>query len=122
MGIARVADTSWLYAIFDDKDPHHDEAAALVRTPLITLVPAAIMNELLDLIKYRRGKQAALAAGESLESFPHFDTWFKVDGHDAARVWRENRHLSLHDAHAVALARSTGFRLETFDERQAAAV
>lgn len=122
MGIARVADTSWLYAVFDEDDAHHDRAAGLVRTPEITLVPAAIMNETLDLVRYRVGKKAALAAEESLESFPHFDTWFKVDGREAARVWKANRHLSLHDAHAVALARSTGFRLETFDERQAAAV
>lgn len=122
MGIARVADTSWLYAIFDDRDPHHDEAASLVRTPEITLVPAAIMNELLDLVKYRIGKKAAIEAEKSMEAFPHFDTWFKVDGREAARVWKENRHLSLHDAHAVALSRSTGFRLETFDKEQAAAV
>lgn len=36
MGVARVADTSWLYAVFDEDDAHHDRAAGLVRTPEIT--------------------------------------------------------------------------------------
>ncbi len=122
MAIARVADTSWLYALFDADDAHHETAAAEVRTPLITLVPTAILNETLDLVKYRAGKDAARKALESLESFPHFDLWFQIDARDAVRVWAEHRHLSFHDAHAVALARKTGFPLQTFDRRQAAAV
>ncbi len=121
MGLARIADTSWLYAIFDADDAFHDEAIAALHIPQVTIVPLAIMNETLDLIKYRGGKEAALAARKSLESFPHFDLWYHVDGGEAAWVWEQESGLSIHDAHAVALARRTGFELLTFDKQQAGA-
>ena len=53
MGLGRVADTSWLYAIFHEGDTFQQEATRLVQEPRPTLVPTAIMVETLDLVRYR---------------------------------------------------------------------
>lgn len=122
MGLGRVADSSWLYAIFDGDDAWHHDAERLVQEPRPTLVPAPIMVETLDLIRYRLGKSAAREAERAMERFPHFDTWYPVSERDVVGVWKEHDALSLHDAAAVALARSSGFDLVTFDRAQAEAV
>lgn len=122
MALGRVADTSWLYALFDADDTHHAMASAWIHEPIVTLVPASIMDETLDLVAYRGGPAAAREAHGDLLGFPHFDLWYPVDEQAATAIWLQNPTLSLHDAHAVACARSTGFPLATFDERQKAAV
>lgn len=120
--IARVADTSWLYALFDTDDAHHDAAQADVRLPLVTLVPTAILNETLDLVRYLGGGEAARRAFVTLQTLPHFDLWFPVDEQGVVAAWQAHPELSLHDAHAVACSRATGFPLVSFDRRQVEAV
>lgn len=122
MALARIADTSWLYAIFNHEDAFHQQSESELLEPRPTLVPSAIMNELLDLVKYRVSKQAATRTEEALRGFPHFDLWYPVDKQAALAVWKDHPALSLADAHAVACARATGFALATFDERQKAAL
>lgn len=115
-----MADTSWLYAIFHEGDAHADEAHRLVLEPRPMLVPAAIMVETLDLMRLRLGKDAAMKTEAAMERFPHFDTGYPVSQRAALAVGEQHPRLSLTDAHAVALGRSTGFRLVTFDRNQAA--
>lgn len=118
MALGRVADTSWLNAIFDLDDAHSAAARTELVAPRPTLVPAAIMVETLDLLRYRLGKDAAVAAHAAMVRFPHFDPWYPVHEQEAVRQWRAHPKLSLNDAHAVALARSTGFELASFDQAQ----
>ena len=120
MAIGRVADTSWLYALFNQADVHHDDATADVTIPQVTLVPTAIMNEFLDLVRYRLGKDAAARALDALQDFPHFDLWYPTEEKEAVAVWTTHPHLSMHDAHVVACARTAGFELASFDNRQKA--
>lgn len=121
MALGRVADTSWLYAIFDDKDPHHDKARAWVLEPRVTLVPTAIMHETLDLIAYRHRPESARRAYQDMLSFPHFDMDYPVDEQTAHAIWLREPALSHHDAAVIACAEATGFDIATFDRRQAAA-
>jgi len=116
MALGRVADTSWLYALFDADDAFHDEARALVMSPVVTLVPSAIMNETLDLIGYRGGKANATKAEAALRALPHFDLWYPVDEGQALSIWAGHQRLSLHDAHVVALSKQAGFPPASFDQ------
>lgn len=118
MGLGRVADTSWLYAVFDADDPHHVRAQAELMEPRPTLVPAPIMNEFLDLVRYRGGREAARAALRDMSAFPHFDLWYPTEENAAIRAWQTDRALSMHDAHAVALAIQCGFDLASSDKKQ----
>lgn len=60
----RVADTSFLYALFSESDAFHARALAAAAVPEATLVPAEIFSETLSLVQYRQGHEAARAAGE----------------------------------------------------------
>jgi len=122
MALARIADTSRLYALFNDQDGDHEAAVSEAATPWVTLVPAAVMNELLDLVRYRHGKETARRDRHELERLPHFDLWYPTGHGVAVSVWETDPHSSLHDAHVVALARKTGFPLASFDRRQREAV
>lgn len=113
-----VADTSWLYALIDDADPHHGEARGQAKKPDPVEVPEVILAETLDLIRYRHGNKVAKDALEGFERLPHFALGEGV-AHDAVvGVWREHDTLSYADATAVAAARRRNFGLRSFDRRQ----
>ncbi len=59
----RIADTSFLYALFSKTDVFHSRAReeAMKADPVV--VPAEILSETLALIHYRRGFASARAAG-----------------------------------------------------------
>lgn len=113
-----VADTSWLYALVDDADRHHATARHEAEVPEPVEVPEAILAETLDLIRYRHGKRAALAALDGFERLPHF-VLGDGDAHDGTvEVWRQHAGLTFADAAAVATARRRRYRLRSFDRRQ----
>jgi predicted nucleic acid-binding protein len=113
-----VADTSWLYALVDSADPHHLKARNEARQADPVEVPEVIVAETLDLIRYRFGKAAARRALEGFERLPHFALGEQPGHSEAVSVWSANEALSYADATAVALARTRGFGLRSFDERQ----
>jgi predicted nucleic acid-binding protein len=117
-----VADTSWLYALVDAADPHHAKAREEARQPEPVEVPEVILAETLDLIRYRHGRKAALAALEGFERLPHFVLGEHASHVDAATLWRSFTRLSYADAVAVGHAKARGFELRTFDRTQVKAL
>lgn len=113
-----VADTSWLYALVDEADPHHREARQQAAQPDPVEVPEIILAETIDLIRYRHGRDSAEAALADFERLPHFALGEGVPHAETSSVWREHSTLSYADASAVALAYRHNFGLRSFDRRQ----
>ena len=59
----RVADTSFLYALFSRSDAFHGKARKAAATDDSILVPSEIYSETMSLIHYRAGFAAATSAG-----------------------------------------------------------
>jgi len=117
-----VADTSWLYALIDDSDPHHLQARQEARQPDPVEVPEVILAETLDLIRYRHGREVARDALDGFERLPHFVLGEGVPHADVATTWRAHPALSYADATAVAAARRRNVGLRSFDRRQVRAL
>lgn len=113
-----VADTSWLYALIDDVDPHHREARGQAEQPDPVVVPQVILAETMDLIRYRHGKKAAERVLDAFEGLPHFVLGGDIEHSEASAIWRRHAPLSYSDAVAVAAARRGKMELRTFDRRQ----
>lgn len=69
----RIADTSALYALFNENDIHHEEAKKDFEDTNPIIIPPEIWSETLSLIQYRQGKEEAVRAGEALLDLPHVD-------------------------------------------------
>lgn len=113
-----VADTSWLYAIFDEQDLHHGEARRQLAEAEGVHVPPVILAETLDLIEYRSNKATATGALEDLARAPPVRLERGHDVDSANEIWRAHGPLTYADASAVSAARRLGLRLYTFDDRQ----
>lgn len=113
-----VADTSWLYAVFDRRDRHHTEARAQFAKSPEVHVPPAILAETLDLIEYRSDKATAVGAMDDLAkaSPVRFERNFDVES--STVIWRQHVALTYADANAVSAARRLGLGLFTFDKKQ----
>jgi predicted nucleic acid-binding protein len=55
-------DSSLLYALFNAKDQWHKEAKRAMQETRPILIPPGILQETLDLLRYRHGFEAAVAA------------------------------------------------------------
>ncbi len=52
-------DSSLLYALFNEKDKWHKDAKALIQEHRPILIPPGVLQETLDLLRYRHGSQVA---------------------------------------------------------------
>lgn len=115
----RIADTSFLYALFSETDQFHARALEAAKSPEAILVPAEIFSETISLIQYRQGHAAARAAGE----------WIREQGRVelgvASRVRLESAwatfvaargRLSYPDAIVLAWCEGRGVSPLAFDE------
>ncbi len=69
----RIADTSALYALFNENDKHHEEAKENFEETDPIIIPPEIWSEIISLIQYRQGKEDAVEAGKALLDLPHVD-------------------------------------------------
>lgn len=69
----RIADTSALYALFNENDKHHEEAKKCFEKTDPIIIPPEIWSETVSLIQYRQGKEDAVRAGKALLDLPHVD-------------------------------------------------
>lgn len=115
----RVADTSYLFALFHDLDAHHRTAHELSQQPGKVMIPAEIFAETMWLIQRRIGYREACAAGD----------WFRrqhgmaiLDGEPEVRdrIWQTylmgGRRGSYPDAVVIGWSRHLGAEVLTFDE------
>lgn len=57
--MSRVADTSFLYALYNADDAHHEDAGKDLRTGQPVYVPMPVLTETVALIHYRQGYATA---------------------------------------------------------------
>ncbi len=69
----RIADTSFLYALFSDSDSFHAEALKIVRRREPITIPSEIYSETIALIHNRQGFDVARSAGDWLRAHPRIE-------------------------------------------------
>lgn len=112
----RVADTSALYALFNEADAHHRDARKAVADPEPIALPTEILVETIGVVEYRIGWDAAAAALEDLRRTPHLRLAERVDPDAVARVFLgSGGKLSLADAVVVQTCRALAAKPLAFD-------
>ncbi len=116
----RVADTSFLYALYSAEDSLHERAVhASQETEPIT-IPAEIFSETVALVQYRSGFGDARAAGEWLRSQALIQIEVGTP-ETLIEAWRTfvqaGGRLSYPDSVVVAWCRPRGFTPLAYDSR-----
>ncbi len=70
-GLSRVADSSFLIACFDERDPRRPRALGWLADPATIVVPPEVAGETLGVLHHRKGRAAALAVFDALSKLPH---------------------------------------------------
>ena len=115
----RLADSSFLVALFSSGDQNHSAADREASQPEPILVISEVLSETLGLLQKRKGIDFARMVKQWLESRPHFQFAFTQRDHFdlAARIFlKAPERLNYVDALLVAWAISTKARLLSFDE------
>lgn len=120
MNAMRVADTSFLYALFSEADEFHERAARAMQQSEPITIPSEILSETVALIHYRQGFDSARAAGEWLWSQPHVEIGV-ASSEVLADAWRTftsaRGRLSYPDSIVVAWSRPRGAKPLAYDTR-----
>lgn len=122
-------DTSLLYALFNVRDQWHGQAKRSVEDHRPLLVPPGILQETLDLLRYRHGAKAAEAAWHWLANADKvvleprsgdasFSAVLEGQGRAGKAAGGFDPALSLADRWCVAYAVANGTVLLTKDGRQ----
>jgi predicted nucleic acid-binding protein len=114
----RVADTSFLFALFSSFDAFHDRAVRAAGRGDPILIPAEILSETLALVHYRQGFAAARVSGDWIRTRGHMEVGLPTrDLVEAA--WRDYREaqgrISYPDAVATSWCRSLNAAPLAFD-------
>ena len=117
--MSRVADTSFLYALFDRGDERHEQAKKEFAKPQALHVPLPILAEFLALLTLRHDRETALDAHDDLFRLPTVGILPVREEEEVVRLWRNEGGLSVADAAAIRATMETGSRLLTFDRQQA---
>ncbi|MBS3817199.1 MAG: PIN domain-containing protein [Candidatus Thermoplasmatota archaeon] len=115
----RIADTSALYALFNENDKHHEEAKKNFEESDPIIIPSEIWSETISLIHYRQGKEDAVKAGKALLDLPHVD--LKTANIDLLRSsWEtfmdSDKDLSFPDSVVVSWCEDKNATPLSFDE------
>lgn len=116
----RIADTSFLYALFSDSDSFHTEALKIARRRKPITVPSEIYSETIALIHYRQGFNVAKSAGDWLRAHPRIEIRSGSDRvlEEAWRAYSGARgSLSYPDSVVVAWSQGRGAVPLAFDTR-----
>lgn len=118
----RVADTSVLYAAFDELDPRRSAARQALNDVEPLLVPVATWGEFLQLVTARQGRAKADEAAATLLAAPHFMVDHAGNPEASQSIWEHNPKLSFVDAVGIQACLETGADLLSFDKAQLAAL
>ena len=113
----RVADTSCLYAFFNEEDEHHAKARHKVSLPGPLVIPGEVLVETIGLITGKVGRAAATAAQSYLVRLPHAEFSHETDLHAVLAIVKDHPALSIPDATVIWHCRRLPARAATFDAR-----
>jgi predicted nucleic acid-binding protein len=115
----RIADTSFLYALFSETDEHHTKAVAEAGKTRAMSIPPEILSEIISLVHRRQGFQAAMLAGEWIRSQAGIEIC-AISKSIIDSTWKiftaGNGRLSYADSAVIAHCRALIARPLTFDE------
>ena len=114
----RVADTSWLYALYDATDVHHDEAVNALAHPAPIILAGEVATEAIGLWSHRLGREAAKRCFDDIRHRPNVEMVHETDALDAAALMEEVGG-SFVDAVVLWHCRRHGIPPQTFDKRLA---
>lgn len=117
-----VIDTSWLIALFNAEDAHHQKTVAVAEEPGRYLIPHVILNEFLSVIHHRTDAPTARRLLQEIRADPAFRVIPECDVDHIDAMYRARRTLSYADCVAASVAITMNEPLLTFDEKQARAV
>ncbi|MFQ5838606.1 MAG: type II toxin-antitoxin system VapC family toxin [Thermoplasmata archaeon] len=121
----RVADTSFLYALFSETDEFHHRAVEAVKQPRTILIPPEIFSETMALIQYRQGFRAAVRAGNWLRGESIFEVrpGGESPSEESWRIFRSSKgRLSYPDSVVLAWCKALKADPLAFDEAVAEGV
>ena len=102
----KAIDTSVLYALFNATDEHHAAARQAVLSHYPIYVPGCVLQETLDLLRFRHGRQVASNALAWLKSTPQFALGGSALEQSYTRA--QNLFLDLSDTLSPHLATARG--------------
>lgn len=120
--MARVADTSFLYAAFDAADARHDEARDEIAKPQALHIPLCVMAEFLDLVTYRHDRKAALRIHRDLTGLATVALVPLRDEDSVLATWTEDPGLSVVDAAGIQACVEGDSTLLSYDAKQVKAL
>ncbi len=112
----RIADTSFLYALYDETDAHHAAARVAMARPAPIVVPGEVLTETFGLWAHRLGRAAARVCFDDLCGRANIEISHETDGPDALALRGAHPGLSWVDAVVLSHCRRLGAAVETFDE------
>lgn len=125
----RVADTSALYAVFDEADAHHERALRDIADDEAILIPSEIVGETMGLLQLRLGSRIAREAMESFHKLPHVeiqptpdDVWDNILQHAMDTYSKGEGPLSYRDQIVVSWCQKRKLKPWSFDKRIIAAL
>lgn len=111
----KVADTSFLFALFNPADQRHEAARNDMASQRV-VVPTEIITELMGLMGHRMGRKAARQAFDALTEQPNVLLSGDLDARRAVALYRKHAGLSFVDACVVACCEGRGCGVLAYDE------
>lgn len=121
--MTRVADSSFLIALFDRKDARQDAARRLLREPEPIVIPVEVLGETLGVVHRRVGFEAAKAVWRALINTDNVEILETADVEAVTEAFHGAKgKLSWVDAAVVVTCRMESATPLCFDEHIARAV
>lgn len=116
--MSRVADTSFLYAAFDEADARHEEALDEIAKPHALNIPLCVMAEFLDLVTFRHDHKTALQVHADLARLATVAILPLHDEENVLTIWAKHPGLSMVDAAGIQACSEGNHTLLSYDGDQ----
>lgn len=115
----RIADTSFLIALFNSGDRYHAQARKEAAEPDPIAIPTEVMAETLGVLQRRKGIDFARLAKDAIDQKSHFRVTFTQEAHyaEASRLFSDaDERINFVDSIVVAWSLLERSPILSFDE------